>query len=163
MQTSFNQITSNRPFINLYNGTNSSATVRQDWEENSLQTFQDCVFLVDANLNFDSQQFRRGLTFSIRKMNFRYDQATGKCIDYVRFIFPASKTDQICGTFDGEDEIGQSTYLNDPNGIIKVHIFVDKSKKLEASQASVGVELLFTAYQSMLLFGIVFFVIIIIQ
>lgn len=155
LQGSFNQIYSNRPFVKLVNGSDSAAKIHQVWDAEKLQQFQDCVFHVDSNLYFDSadpqnsQQFSRGLTLSVRKINFRFDPQTQQCIDYVRFTFPASKTDKICGTFDGLSEIGQQTYINVPDGVIKVHIFVDKTKPFAVSESSVELELIFTAYQRM--------------
>lgn len=156
MQVTFNQIYNNRPFVRLFNGTESAALVHQIWTDDNLKDFQDCAFTVDSNLYFDSptpdqpSRYGRGLTFSVRRINFRYDSTTNQCIDYVRFTFAGSKTDKICGTFDGESEIGQSTYYLDPIGIIKVHIFVNKSVPLQTTQRSLEVDLAFTAYDRML-------------
>lgn len=152
LQGAFNQITNNRPFVRLFNGTESAALVHQVWTEDNLKSFQDCAFTVDANLYFDSSdpensRFGRGLTFSVRRINFRYDSKTNQCIDYVRFTFAGSKTEKICGTFDDHSQIGQGTYFLDPIGIIKVHIFVDKSKPLEASQRTLEIDLAFTSYE----------------
>lgn len=155
LQASFNQITKNLPFVRLSNGTDSAAKVYQSWDDEGLKEFQDCAFDVDSNLYFDvadpsqSQQFSRGLTMSVRKINFRFDPITQQCIDYVRFTFPYSKTDKICGSFDGDDIFGQHFYYNDPAGVSKVHIFVDKSKSFQVSNSSVEIELMFTAYQGM--------------
>lgn len=153
MQGSFNQIYSNRPSVGLGNDSESAALVYGSWDSKSIQQFQDCAFHVDSNLYFDasnpenSQVIRRGLTFSVRKINFRYNATTNQCTDYIRFTFPGSKTDKICGTFDGESAIGQGTYFFDPTGVIKVHIFVDKSRNLTDTESSVEIELVFTAYQ----------------
>lgn len=153
----FNQITNNRPFVRLFNGTESAALVHQVWTEDNLNSFQDCAFTVDANLYFDSpdpesSRFGRGLTFSVRRINFRYDATTNQCIDYVRFTFSGSKTEKICGTFDDHSEIGQRTFFLDPVGIIKAHIFVNKSIPLQASQRTLEVDLAFTSYERMFLF-----------
>lgn len=119
----------------------------QVWTEDNIKDFQDCAFNVDSNLYFDVDgRFGRGLTFSVKKINFRYD-SNGQCIDYVRFTFAGSKTEKICGTFDAESEIGQKTFFLDPVGIIKVHIFVNKSVALQAGQRSVEIDLSFTAYE----------------
>lgn len=144
---SFNQIYNNRPFVRLFNASESAALVHQIWTEDNLKEFQDCAFNVDSNLYFeDSSRFGRGLTFSVKKINFRFD-ANGQCIDYVRFTFAGSKTEKICGSFDAESEIGQKTFFLDPIGIIKVHIFVNKTVPLPASQRSLEIDLAFTAYE----------------
>lgn len=153
MQASLIQLTNNRPSVRLLNGTESAAKVYHWWDEEELKDFQDCSFHVDSNLYFDAadrsqlQQFGRGLVMSVRKINFRYDPITNRCIDYVRFTFPGMKTDKICGTFDDESEFGQQAYFIDPTGIVRVHIFVDKSIPLKVAETSVEIELLFTAYE----------------
>lgn len=146
----FNQIYSNRPFVRLFNGSDSAALVHQIWENEDLQTFQDCAFNVDSNLYFEDSSFGRGLTFSVKRINFRYDSTTNQCIDYVRFTFAGSRTEKICGDFNGESTIGQQSYFLDPAGIIKVHIFVNKSVPLQPTQRSLEIDLAFTAYERML-------------
>lgn len=153
MQAAFIQLYNNDPSVRLLNGTESAAKVYHWWDEEQLKDFQDCSFHVDSNLYFDaadrsqSQQFSRGLVMSVRKINFRFDPITNRCIDYVRFTFPGMKTDKICGTFNDESEFGQQTYFIDPTGIVRVDIFVDKSIPLKVAETSVEIELLFTAYE----------------
>lgn len=143
--------------MRLGNESDSAKIVYGSWDSKSIEQFQDCVFHADSNLYFDatvpddSKRFGRGLTVSVRYINFRYDETTNQCIDYVRLIFPGGhKLDKICGTFNDESEIGQQSFFTVPPGVVKVHIFVDKSKPLPVSQTSVSLELVFTAYQSML-------------
>lgn len=148
LKGAFNQIYSNRPFVRLFNGTKSAALVHQIWTEDNLKQFQDCAFNVDSNLYSDEQRFGRGLTFSVRRINFRMN-ANGDCIDYIRFTFAGSRTQKICGTFDDESQVGQQSFFKDPIGIIKVHIFVNKTVPLQSSQRSIEIDLAFTAYDCM--------------
>lgn len=123
------------------------------WGEDNLQQFQDCAFIVDSNLYSADSNIARGLTFSIRGIKFRSNSTTNQCIDYVRFTFgkDLSKTEKICGAFDGDDENGHQAYFLDPTGIIKVHIFVDKSIPLDITQRSLEIDIAFTAYERMLI------------
>lgn len=147
LKSAFNQLYNNRPGIQLYNQSDSAASVHQIWTEDNLQDFQDCVFTVDSNLYSEYGRFGRGLFVSIQKLNFRQN-SKGECIDYLRFSFDGSRTEKICGSFDVESELGKQSFFNDGGGIIKVHIFVNKSIPLQGLQRSVEVDILLTAYES---------------
>lgn len=149
------------PPIKLATGSDSAALVYGTWNEDNLQKFQDCTFFVDSSLyHSENSIVARGLTFSIRRMNFRLDATTGECIDYVRFTFGGSgaQTDKICGAFDGGDsEYAKYFHLLDPSGVIKVHIFVDKTVPYQMTQRHSEVEFAFTAYELLFFILIILF------
>lgn len=148
LKLSFNQLYRNRPGIQLNNQSDSSASVHQIWTEENLKDFHDCTFTVDSNLYSQYGRFGRGMFLSIQKIDFRQNSQNGQCIDYVRFRFDGVQTEKICGAFDVESELGQQSFFNEGGGIIKVHIFVNKTIPLQGLQRSVEIDLLFTAYQS---------------
>lgn len=147
LKSTFNQLYNNRPGIQLLNQSDSAASVHQIWTEDNLLDFQDCAFTVDSNLYSEYGRYGRGLFVSIQKLNLRQN-SKGECIDYIRFSFDGSRTEKICGAFDVESELGKQSFFNDGGGIIKVHIFVNKSIPLQGLQRSVEVDILFTAYES---------------
>lgn len=136
--------------VSLLNQSESATFVHDIWTEDNIDQFQDCVFTVDSNLyTANGGQYGRGLFVSVNKLEFRQD-ANGKCIDYVRFSFVGQRTEKICGRFRADDDIGQTAFFNEGVGVIKVHIFVNKSIPFTPSQRSAEVNLLFTAYERML-------------
>lgn len=147
LKLTFNQITSNRPVIQLTNQSDSAALVHDIWTQDTVKEFQDCVFMVDSNLYTPNERIGRGVFLSVRKMNFRQN-SRGECIDYVRFHFNNGKTEKMCGTFEAESPLGQTAFFNDANGVVKVHVFVNKTIPFRELQHSVDVELIFTAFES---------------
>lgn len=148
LKQAFNQLYNNRPGIQLLNQSESAATIHQIWTEENLNDFQDCVLTVDSNLYSEYGRYGRGIFASVRKLNFR-QTLKGDCIDYIRFTFDGAKTEKICGSFDTNSELGQKTFFNEGGGIIKIHIFVNKTVPLQSNQRSIEVDLVVTAYESM--------------
>lgn len=151
LKQAFNQLYNNRPGIQLYNGSESAALIHQIWTEENLKEFQDCAFTIDSNLYSEYERHsvhRRGIFLSVKKLKFR-QKFGGECIDYVRIAFDGAKTEKICGSFDTNSEMGQTAFFNDPGGIVKVHIFVNKTIPLDVNQRSLEVDLVATAYQRM--------------
>lgn len=151
----FNQLYNNRPGIQLFNQSESAALVHGIWTDDNIQKFQDCSFTVDSNLYSTYGRYGRGLFISIYTLNFRQD-AEGKCIDYVRLTFDGARTEKICGRFTSDDEVGQQSFFNEGGGIMKVHIYVNKSIPFHPLQRSIEVNLVFTAYESEFFFLIEF-------
>lgn len=147
LKTAFNQLYNNKPGIQLTNQSDSAALVHQIWTDENLHEFEDCVFTVDSNLYSQYGRFGRGIFAAVKKINFRQN-FKGECIDYVRFTFMESRTEKICGKFDDESELGKMSIFNEDVGVIKVHVFVNKSVPFQALQRSVEVDLLFTTYES---------------
>lgn len=148
LKLAFNQLYHNRPGIQLLNNSQSAARIHQIWTDENFDDFQDCSFTVDSNLYSEYGRYGRGIFISIRNLNFR-QQSNGKCIDYVRLTFDGYKTEKICGSFDADSELGQTSHFNEGGGIIKVHIFVNKSIPLELTQQRLlEVDLIVTAYES---------------
>lgn len=147
LQLSFNQLYNNQPGIQLFNQSDSAALVSNVWQEDNIAEFQDCVFTVDSNFYSPAGRYGRGVFASINKLDFRQD-AEGKCIDYVRFTFDGARTEKMCGRFTADDEFGQQSFFNEGGGVIKVHIFVNKSVPFHPQQRSIEVNLVFTAYES---------------
>lgn len=150
LKSAFDQLYNNRPGIQLNNQSESAALVHQIWTNENLQDFQDCVFTVDSNLYSPYGRFGRGIFAAVKKINFRQN-AKGECIDYVKFRFAEAVTQRICGNFDDESDLGKSSFFNEGAGVMKVHIFVNKSVPFQALQRSVEIDLLFTAYESEIL------------
>lgn len=148
LKQAFNQIYNNRAGILLSNGSESAALIHQIWTEENLKEFQDCVFTIDSNLYFENGRYGRGMFLSVKKLNFR-QKPGGECIDYVRITFDGAKTEKMCGSFDANSEMGQTAFFNDGGGIVKIHIFVNKTVPLEANQRLLEVDLVATAYQCM--------------
>lgn len=155
LQLAFNQLYNNRPGIQLFNQSESAALVHGIWTDDNIQKFQDCSFTVDSNLYSTYGRYGRGLFISIYTLNFRQD-AEGKCIDYVRLTFDGARTEKICGRFTSDDEVGQQSFFNEGGGIMKVHIYVNKSIPFHPLQRSIEVNLVFTAYESEFFFLIEF-------
>lgn len=147
LKSAFNQLYNNKPGIQLTNQSDSAALVHQIWTDENLHEFEDCVFTVDSNLYSQYGRFGRGIFAAVKKINFRQN-FKGECIDYVRFTFMESRTEKICGKFDDESELGKMSIFNEDVGVIKVHVFVNKSVPFQALQRSVEVDLLFTTYES---------------
>ncbi|XP_031633317.1 uncharacterized protein LOC116347055 [Contarinia nasturtii] len=143
---SFNKLYHNEPGLALFNQSDSATYVHDTLIKDNIDEFQNCEFTVDGNLYTPNGQYRRGIFASVNRLNFRL-YSNGTCIDYVRFRFVNDSTDKICGRFNAEDEIGQRSFFTEPSGVIKVHIFVDKSIPFTPQQDSVQVNLLFTAYE----------------
>lgn len=148
LKRAFDQLYNNRPGIQLFNGSDSAALIHQIWTEDNLKEFQDCVFTIDSNLYSDSGRYGRGMFLSLKKLNFR-QKSESECIDYIRITFDGAKTEKICGSFDTNSELGQTAFFNDGGGIVKIHIFVNKTIPLEANQRLLEVDLVATAYQRM--------------
>lgn len=147
LQTTFNHVFDNRPVIQLMNGSESAAIVRQVWTEHNLQNFHDCRITVDSNLYSEFGKYGRGMFVSIRRINFR-KQTNGECLDYVRISFGQAKLQKICGTFDANTDLGRQAFFNDDEGTVTIHVFVDKSRPLTVGQRSLELEMVFTAYDS---------------
>lgn len=152
LRLSFNQLYHNLPGIQLYNQSESAAFVHDIWTDDNIGEFHDCAFTVDSNLYVENARYGRGLFVSIKTINFRQD-AQGNCIDYVRLRFDGAYTDKICGRFTADDELGQKSFFSESGGIIKVHIFVNKTVPFHPSQRSIEVDLMFTAFESRLTFA----------
>lgn len=156
LKKTFNKAFGANPVIRLENGFDSAAIIHGNWNKDNLQNFEDCTFMVDSNIyrGDDTQAVYRGLTFSIKSVNLRMDPKNNECIDYIRFTFGASgaQTDKICGTIDDKsNEYMKYFSLLDPNGVVKVHVFVNKSVSYEHSYGfNTDVQLAFTAYEGML-------------
>lgn len=136
----------NRPQLYLMNGTSSAALIHQVWVEDNMNEMSECTFTIDSNIYTREQRFGRGIYASIRRLNFR--QTSDKCIDYVRFTFGQTKTQRICGDFDGDSKLGRSSHFNEEGGIIKVHIYVNKSQPLSGwNTRSLEIDLVFTTYE----------------
>lgn len=149
LKLAFNQLFNNRPSIPLYNNSASAAYIHQIWTEENLNEFHDCSFIVDSNLYSEYGRFGRGIFASIKNINFR-QKPNGECIDYVRFTFDGARTEKICGSFDANSELGKKSFFNEGGGIMKIHIFVDKTIPLGGSnQRLLDIELVITAYESM--------------
>lgn len=146
LKSAFNQLYNNRPGIQLTNQSDSAAQVHQIWTEDNIKQFQDCVFTIDSNLYFENGRYGRGMFIAVPKINFR-QKPNGECIDFVRFTFDGVRSEKICGEFDADSELGKNAFFNEGGGIIKVHIFVNKSIPLQGLQRSVEIDLLFTAYE----------------
>lgn len=145
LKSAFNQFFHNRPGIQLNNGSESAALVHGIWTD--IGEFSDCVFTVDSNLYSEYGRYGRGLFASVHTLNFRQN-ADGECIDYVRFVFDKSKkTDKICGKFTAYDDYGQRAFFTEDRGIMKIHIFVNKTIPFQILQQFVEVNLVFTAYE----------------
>lgn len=149
LKAAFDQLYNNRPALQLRNQSDSAALVHQIWTDDNLKDFQDCIFMVDGNLYSEYGRYGRGLFAAIQKINFRQN-SRGDCIDYVRLYFAGASTGRMCSSFDArfESELAHNSFFNDPVGVIKVHIFVNKTVPLRASQRSLEIDLLFTAYES---------------
>lgn len=147
LKQAFNQIYNNRAGIQLFNGSESAALIHQTWTEGNLKEFQDCVFTIDSNLYSENGRYGRGISISVKKLNFRQSSG-GECIDYVRINFDGAKTDKICGSFDANSQMGNTALFKDGGGIVKIHIVVNKTVPLKANQR-LEVDLVATAYQRM--------------
>lgn len=149
LKQAFNQLYNNRPGIQLFNKSESAAIIHQIWTEDNLNEFQNCVFTVDSNLYSEyGGRFARGIFLSIKKLNFR-QTVHGECIDYVRITFDGAKTDKICGSFDSNSQMGQTAFFNEGGGVVKIHIFVNKTIPLQSDRRFLEIDLVATAYQSM--------------
>lgn len=145
LKTAFNQLMENRPQLYLMNGSDSGALVHQVWTEENLGEVSECTFTIESNIYTESQRYGRGVYASIRRLNFR--QAHDECVDYVRFTFGQAKSQRICGDFEGDSKLGYMSHFNDADGIIKVHVFVNKSQPLaQWNKRSLEIDLVFTAY-----------------
>lgn len=146
LKTSFNQLMENRPQLYLMNGSDSAALIHQVWTDETLSDVAECTFTIESNIYTPDQQIGRGIYVSIRRLNFR--QAHEECVDYVRFTFGGSKTQRICGDFDGDSKLGRMSHFNEDGGLIKVHIYVNKSQPLlNWNKRSLEIDLVFTAYE----------------
>lgn len=145
LKIAFNQLMENKPQLFLMNGTDSGALIHQVWTEDTLSDTSECTFTIESNIYAGQQRYGRGIYASIRRLNFR--QTNDECIDYVRFTFGAARSQRICGEFDGDSKLGYMSHFNDDDGIIKVHIFVNKSLPLASwSKRLLEIDLVFTAY-----------------
>lgn len=137
----------NRPQLYLMNGTDSGALIHQVWTDENVNDVTDCTFTIESNIYGATQKYGRGIYASIQRINFRERQGD-ECIDYVRFTFGQAKSQRICGDFDGDSQLGLMSHFNDDNGIIKVHIHVNKSESLSKwNKRSLEIDLVFTAYE----------------
>lgn len=148
MKKAFNQLYNNPPGIQLFNRSESAALIHHIWTEDNLNEFQDCTFTIDSNLYTEYGRYGRGVFLSIKKLNFR-QKPGGGCIDYIRISFDGAKTEKICGTFDTNILMGQTAFFNDGGGIVKIHVFVNKTIPLATNQRLLEVDLVATAYQRM--------------
>lgn len=136
----------NRPQLFLMNGSDSAALIHQVWTEDTLTEVSECTFTIESNLYAGQQRYGRGIYASIKRLNLRQAQ-NGDCVDYVRFTFGESKSQRICGDFDAESQLGYQSHFNEDGGIIKVHVFVNKTAPLAAyNKRSLEIDLVFTAY-----------------
>lgn len=136
----------NRPQLFLMNGSDSAALIHQVWTEDTLAEIPECSFTIESNLYAGPQRYGRGIYASIKRMNFR-QTPNGECIDYVRLTFGTSKTQRICGDFDADSQLGLQSHFNEDDGIIKVHVVVNKTVPLSlGGKRSLEIELVFTAY-----------------
>lgn len=156
LRSSFNQLYNNRPNIHLFYQSASAALVHGVWTNENLNQFQDCSFDINSNLYSPTERYGRGVFASIISLNLRQDP-DGKCIDYIQLTFYDARTQKICGRFTAADEFGQRTFFNEGNGIIRAHIFVNKSIPFDVLHRSAEVNLVFTAYESKFQFELNFF------
>lgn len=112
------------------------------WNSSSFKRYDECNFRVIAPSAPD-QNRKRGLFVSIRRLNLRKN-ANGECTDYVRFKWTNQKTGKYCGQLNASADVDKE-YFKEGSSEINVHIYLDKSQPLKHIDATLDIELVFTA------------------
>lgn len=138
----------NKPVIHLSTGNFSGALIRQLWTEDDIKQFHDCDVKVDSNLySAELGKYRRGVFVSIPKINLR-KRNNNRCLDYVQITFENAETEQMCGTYDANDEMGYGSFFNNDGGNVSIHVHIERSVPLSVNQRFLELQILLTAYDS---------------